>query len=166
MALTDWWKETDRVKVQYARWLGLFRREVHFEEHTPSRLTIPSVKSAAGESRSIQHNVIISTPNSLSAEGSLTSAINLFASGVTPFDKQSGSVGLAGVLLNEDASAPPIQPAISPTTEGHTKINPIQAKGEIRLLNRLAYLLQPSTALLLSKFGPLEMPGTLFENQT
>ena len=165
MALNDWWKETGKVKVQYAHWLGLFRREVHFEEHTPSRLTIPSVKSAAGENRSILHNVTISTPNSLSAERSLTSAINLFTSGVTPFDKQSGSVGLAGVLLNEEASAPPIQPAISPTAEGHTKINPMPAKTEIPLSKRLAYLLQPSTDMLLSKSGPLEWPGTLFEYQ-
>ena len=165
MGLSDWWEETHKVEAPHARWFGLFRREIKLKEYSPSRLTIPPIRIATGKSLSLQYKVSISTPNSLSAEGSLTSAINLFTSGVTPFDKQNGSVGLAGVLLNEEASAPPIQPAISPTAEGHTKIKPMPAKTEIPLSKRLAYLLQPSTDMLLSKSGPLEWPGTLFEYQ-
>src|SRR3989337_4263523 len=45
------------------------------------------------------------------------------------------------------------------------KIRPLPTKSEIPLSKRLAYLLQPSTDMLLSKSGPLEWPGTLFEYQ-
>ena len=163
MGLSDWWEETHKVEAPHARWFGLFRREIKLKEYSPSRLTIPPIRIATGKSLSLQYKVSISTPNSLSAEWSLTPAMNLFSCGATPFDTQKGSVDLAGVLLNKDVSASSKHPVATHIFIDSYKIKPLPTKSEIPLSKRLAYLLQPSTDMLLSKSGPLEWPGTLFE---
>ena len=165
MGLSDWWEETHKVEAPHARWFGLFRREIKLKEYSPSRLTIPPIRIATGKSLSLQYKVSISTPNSLSAEWSLTPAMNLFSCGATPFDTQNGSVDLASVLLNKDVSASSKHPVATHIFIDSYKIKPLPTKSEIPLSKRLAYLLQPSTDMLLSKSGPLEWPGTLFEYQ-
>ena len=165
MGLSDWWEETHKVEALRARWFGLFRREIKLKEYSPSRLTIPPIRIATGKSLSLQYKVSISTPNSLSAEWSLTPAMNLFSCGATPFDTQNGSVDLASVLLNKDVSASSKHPVATHIFIDSYKIKPLPTKSEIPLSKRLAYLLQPSTDMLLSKSGPLEWPGTLFEYQ-
>lgn len=163
--LSDWWKETHKVEAPHARWFGLFRREIQLNEHVPGRLTIPSIRIATGESLSIHHKVSISTTNSISAEWSLTPAMNLFTCGAAPFDTQNGSVDLSGVLLNYDVGVSSKKPIATHISIDSSKIKPLPTKSEIPLWKRLAFLLQPSTDMLLSKSGPLEWPGTLFEYQ-
>src|SRR3972149_263029 len=165
MGLSDWWEETHKVEAPHARWFGLFRREIKLKEYSPSRLTIPPIRIATGKSLSLQYRVSISPPNSLAAEWSLTPAMNLFSCGATPFDTQNGSVDLASVLLNKDVSASSKHPVATHIFIDSYKIKPLPTKSEIPLSKRLAYLLQPSTDMLLSKSGPLEWPGTLFEYQ-
>lgn len=168
MGLRAWWKETYKVELPYARWFGLFRRELQLSEHVPRRLTILSIRIATGGSLPIQYKVSISTPNSLSAECALMPTMNLFTGGATPFDRQNGSVNLAGVLLNEDMSISSKHTSathIFTDSSDSSNLTPLPTKSKIPLSKRLAYLLQPSTDMLLSKSGPLEWPGILFEYQ-
>jgi len=164
-ALGDWWKETGNAAAPRARWFGIFRREVRLKERVPSRLTVPSVKVASAECLPIPNEESVSAPHCLTAEWPLVPAVNLIAHGMTPLKAQSGSVALAGVLLNQEPSALLGPPLRSPSSFGPPTERYAPAETEIPLSKRLAYLLQPPTDLLLSRVGPLEWPGTLFEYQ-
>lgn len=165
MGLSDWWKEPDKAEILYSRWFGLFRRKIQLKEYSSSRLTIPPVRIVTGNNVSFQDKVSISTPTSLSVERSLTPAMNLFNSGATPYDTQRGSVNLVSVLINDGLDVSSIHPAEGHRLVDSSNIKPQPSKSEIPLSKRLAYLLQPSTDTLLSKSGPLEWSGTLFEYQ-
>lgn len=91
--------------------------------------------------------------------------MNLIGHVETALKGQGGSVALAGVLLNEEPSALLGPPLRSPSSLGLPTERYAPAETEIPLSKRLAYLLQPPTDLLLSRVGPLEWPGTLFEYQ-
>ena len=164
-ALGDWWKETGNAKAPRARWFGIFRREVRLKERAPSRLTVPSVRAAIPQRLPVPNFDSLSMSNCLTAELPVLPAINLFAHGKMAIDAQSGSVALAGILLNEEPMAPLDRPLRSRSSlYPHGEMVPPDAT-QIPLAKRLAYLLQPPTDLLLSRVGPLEWPGTLFEYQ-
>ena len=117
-ALGDWWKETGNAEAPRARWFGIFPREVRFKERAPSRLTVPSVKVASAECLPILNEESVSAPHCLTAEWPLVPAVNLIAHGETPLKGQSGSVALAGVLLNQEPSALLGPPLRSPSSLG------------------------------------------------
>ncbi len=107
----------------------------------------------------------VSAPHCLTAEWPLVAAVNLIAHGETPLKGQSGSVALACVLLNQEPSGLLGPPLRSPSSFGPPTERYAPAETEILLSKRLVYLLQPPTDLLLSRVGPLEWPGMLFEYQ-
>ncbi len=164
-ALGDWWKETGNAEAPRARWFGIFPREVRFRERVSSRLTVPSVKVASAEYLSIPNEESVPAPHCLTAEWPVVPAVILIAPWKTPLQEQSGSVALAGVLLNQEPSAVLRSPVGPPSSFGALAERYASAETEIPLSKRLAYLLQPPTDLLLSRVGPLEWPGTLFEYQ-
>jgi hypothetical protein len=162
--LGDWWKEIDSAEAPRARWFGIFPRELRLRERAPGRLTVPSFKVGSAEGLPIQNEESISTPNSLKPEWPLTPAANLIAHHETWLNGQSGSVALAGVLVNEDPMTPHFPQPQSRALGSHGKMYPA-TKAEVPLSKRLAYLLQPPTDLLLSRSGPIEWPAALFEYQ-
>ena len=162
--LGDWWKETDSAEAPRARWFGIFPRELRLRERAPGRLTVPSFKVGSAEGLPIQNEESISTPNSLKPEWPLTPAANLIAHHETWLNGQSGSVALAGVLVNEDPMTPHFPQPRSRSLGSPGKMYPA-IKAEVPLSKRLAYLLQPPTDLLLSMSEPIEWPAALFEYQ-
>ena len=162
--LGDWWKETDSAEAPRARWFGIFPRELRLRERAPGRLTVPSFKVGSAEGLPIQNEESISTPNSLKPEWPLTPAANLIAHHEAGLNGQSGSVALAGVLVNEDPMTPHFPQPRSGSLCSPGNMYPA-TKAEVPLSKRLAYLLQPPTDLLLSRSGPIEWPAALFEYQ-
>jgi hypothetical protein len=161
----DWWRDSGEVDTPRARWFGIFRRQVRLNAYTPSRLTIPSIKVASPQRLLVPDADSVSPPNSLTVMLPLSPAVNLIASAATSPSAECGSVGLVGILLNEEATASFARPNRSGAHQRSPgKIQP-PTDVQIPLSKRLAYLLQPPTDLLLSGHGPLEWPGTLYEYQ-
>jgi hypothetical protein len=160
-----WWKDSSGDGAPRARWFGIFPREVRLKGRAPSRLTVPSVKVATPQCLSMPDDNSLSPPYSLTVVLPLEPAINLIAGTAASSNAESGSVGLVGVLLNEEPTtqlAPPKRSGINLQSPGEMQ-PPMEA--QVPLSKRLAYLLQPPTDLLLSRVGPLEWPGQLFEYQ-
>lgn len=161
----DWWRDSGEVGTPRAHWFSIFRRDVRLNAHTPSRLTIPSIRVSSPQRLWIPDADSISPPNSLTVMLPLSLVVNLITSAATSSNAECGSVGLVGILLNEDATAsfaPPNRFGADPRSS--EKMQP-PTDVQIPLSKRLAYLLQPPTDLLLSGRGPLEWPETLFEYQ-
>ncbi len=159
-----WWRDSGEDHVPRARWLGIFPRPVRMTNRPPSRLAIPCPKVNTPNSLAIPEDSL-SSLRSLSAVMPLDSAVNLMAGMPTCVPTERGSVGLAGILLNEEAATP-----LSESRRVGVYGQPageIQLPGDdqVLLAKRLTYLLQPPTNLLLSEVGPLEWPGTFFEYQ-
>lgn len=161
----NWWKETNKAEMPRARWFGIFRRQVRLNERTPRRLTVPLIKAATPQHLLMSENDFRTTPDLLTIVLPLAPAFNLIAGTVTSSNAESGSVGLVGVLLNEETSALRPQSRQSGAYQQSSDEMQLPTEAELPLSKRLAYLLQPPTDLLLSRVGPLEWPGTLFEYQ-
>lgn len=161
----NWWKEYHE-DFPRARWLGFFRRPVKINKHIPQKLSVPSATLSAPQYVSPSEGISLLSATSSMVPCILNTPINLISGYTRSSDCISGSVGLAGVLLKEEQTGLKISKAIrSELLPQPSQYNFHQDEKEIPLSKRLAYLLQPPTEILLSKVGPLEWPGTLFEYQ-
>lgn len=162
-----WWKEQHSGDVPRARWFGYFRRSVKLSAHIPQGLSVPSVILSVPQALSTSDDNALPSPISLMIPHTLTIPINLISGHIQSGDCVRGSVGLAGILLKESMPGAKLS---KPTRSGlplqtSQDIDNNKAEPEMPLSKRLAYLLQPPTEVLLSKSGPLEWPGTLFDYQ-
>ena len=161
----NWWKE-HHEELPRARWLGFFRRPFKINEHIPQKLFVPSVTLSTTQYVSPSEDISLLSATSLMVPCILNTPINLISGCTRLSDCISGSVGLAGILLKEEQTGLRISKAIrSELLPQPSQDNFYQDEQEIPLSKRLAYLLQQPTEILLSKVGPLEWPGTLFEYQ-
>jgi len=161
----NWWNEYPEY-LPRARWLGFFRRPFKINEHIPQKLFVPSVTLSTTQYVSPSEDISLLSATSLMVPCILNTPINLISGCTRSSYCISGSVGLAGVLLKEEQTGLRISKEIrSELLPQPSQNNFHQDNQEIPLSKRLAYLLQPPTEILLSKVGPLEWPGTLFEYQ-
>jgi len=168
MMTTDaiWWKERYIDDVPRARWFGFFRRPVKFSEYISQGLSVPSVILSVPQDLSTSDDNSLSSPVSLMIPCTLNTPINLISGQAQSGDCVRGSIGLAGILLKEGIpGAKSSKPARSDLALQTSQDIDNKAEPEIPLAKRLAYLLQPPTEVLLSRNGPLEWPGTLFDYQ-
>ncbi|MBM4274347.1 MAG: hypothetical protein FJ134_07805 [Deltaproteobacteria bacterium] len=161
----DWWRETNADRVPWARWLGIFRRQVQMKENFARGMTIPAAIVFAPHTLGVFEVEHLGEPNCLALEQHLENAINLWGGESLSTNGERGTVALAGVLLKED----PIAALTSPRKKAEPRDFDREMTQELEpglpLAKRLAYLLQPPTDLLLSVTGPLEWPRPLFEYQ-
>lgn len=161
----DWWREANADRVPRSRWLGIFPRSVRMRESSASKLTIPVVKVLAPHTLSVFEDEHLGVPDSLALGPHLETGINLWEGESKSPNFERGTVALAGVMLKDE----PIVAAPSPRRKGEPRDFGRKITQELEsrfpLAKRLAYLLQPSTDLLLSVTGPLEWPRPLFEYQ-
>jgi hypothetical protein len=162
-----WWAERDIEHVPKARWFGFFRRPVKLDEFIPQKLSVPGVILSAPKFLSTTDTNTPSYPTSLSPSCTINIPINYLCSRSQPDDDYArGSVGLKGLLLKDESCSE----QLTGQTRSNVSLQPSKAadqatQSEIPLSKRLAYLLQPPTDVLLSKIGPLEWPGSLFDYQ-
>lgn len=169
MMTTDaiWWKEHHIEDVPKARWFGFFRRPVKLSEYIPQKLSVPPLFLSVPQFLSAMDNNTQPIPISLMIPCALNTPINLISGHTQSGDCVCGSVGFTDILLKEGIPGA----KSSKTTRSDLALQPSQdidnnkAEPEIPLSKRLGYLLQPPTEVLLSKIGPLEWPGTLFDYQ-
>ena len=161
-----WWKEHHIEAVPKARWFGFFRRRVKLSEHIPQKLSVPPLFLSVPQFLSAMDNNTQTRPLSLMIPCDLNTPNNLISDHTQSDDYVYGSVGLTGILFKEGIPGAKSKPtrldlALQPSQD----IDNNKAEPEMPLSKRLAYLLQPPTEILLSKIGPLEWPGTLFDYQ-
>lgn len=164
---TIWWQEHHVGDVPKARWFGFFRRPVKLNEYIPQRLSVPSVILSVPQDLSTSDDNSLSPPISLMVPCALNVPVNLISGQTQSGDCVRGSVELAGILLKESMPGAKLSKPTRSDLALQTSqdIDNNKAEPEIPLSKRLAYLLQPPTEVLLSRRGPLEWPGTLFDYQ-
>ena len=161
-----WWTERNIENVPKARWFGIFRRPVKLSDYIPQKLSVPAVILSIPKYLSTSDENSLSSAISLMVSCTSNTPINLISGNTQPDDCVRGSVRLSSILLKEE---PPSVKSSRPS-RSDLALQPSQdidhkAESEIPLSKRLAYLLQPPTDVLLSRIGPLEWPGSLFDYQ-
>jgi hypothetical protein len=161
-----WWSEHQADNIPTARWFGVFRRPVTLSGHIPQKLSIPPVFLSAPDHLSASGDNVTPPPISIIVSCALNKPANLITDRKQPGENVRGSVGLDGILLKGEQ---PI-PKSAKQARSNLAAQPVQgtshdADVDVPLSKRLAYLLQPPTDFLLSRVGPLEWPGTLFDYQ-
>ena len=146
---------------------GFFRRPVKLGDYIPKKLSVPGVNLSAPKFLSTLDADAPSYPISLTLSCTLKTPINCISGYTHPDDCVRGSVGLRGVLLKEESNnVKSTKSSPSDLNLPSAQNNDRATESEIPLSKRLAYLLQPPTDVLLSRIGPLEWPGSLFDYQS
>jgi len=158
-----WWRQTWNFQEPNARWLGIFRRPLSLKASNPGLLSIPTERTYNPEC--IACDVPLACADCLSTEMELDTPQHIGAQ-VILGGEEGGSVGLVGILVDEESSLPAfVDEPISPVADRELRPFGPAAEKPISLAKRLAYLLQPPTDILTSPLGPLEWNGTLFPYQ-
>lgn len=161
-----WWTERRIDLMPKARWLGFFHRPLKLDEVLPQKLSIPLVNLYAPKVLSLMDSDIKALPVSLELSCSNDIPINyIFGCTQPENDYAGGSVGLKGVFLKKEPLSEQPEKGKLKNAALKTSQTVQTAHAEVPLSKRLAYLLQPPTGVLLSRMGPLEWPGSLFDYQ-
>jgi len=159
------WINTGNYTEPTARWLGIFRRSLSLKSSYPGLMSIPKERTYSPEQ-------IVCEMSLLSAEQLLSETTlctpKVIGAQMILGGEEGGSVGLIGVLADEESSSPFSDNTLdSNTLEPKSHLHKITASSEkpLSLAKRLAYLLQPPTDILVSPEGPLEWNGILYPFQ-
>ncbi len=159
------WINKDNFSEPTARWLGIFRRSLSLKPSYPGLMSIPKERTYSPEQ-------IVCDMSLLFAER-LLAGTNLYtpqyiAAQMILGGEDGGSVGLIGVLADEEVSSPLKDNTLNSSTlepKLHSHKMADSPEKPLSLAKRLAYLLQPPTDVLVSPEGPLEWNGNLFPFQ-